>query len=306
MKKLLLFCLTPMLSFQSKSQIVFCPPGAEWHYSQVALGPSQFTPWIQRNEAVKYVRDTVINSFTAKVLRHSIFYTENSKPCALTLIKQDGDTIFMRNAYTQHTWQVLYNFNAAVGHKWYNSFPAGSYTTTVDSISYITENGFTLKQLYVSQHFPSSQYNWRSRIAERLGNELFLFNFRTRFDLGNADPFFSDWIESFLCYTDSTFGTKQFGSKGCDYQNLAGIEKNTTPVNGIKVYPNPVYDVLNMEAGGLEEFHISIIDVCGKELKHLGFENAGKIDVSDLKSGIYFVVVIKKGNTIYTTKFIKE
>jgi hypothetical protein len=62
------------------------------------------------NEQIKYVRDSILGIDTVKILEHKRFfydlnYNINSK--ALTLIRQRGDTIFMRSRLTQNTWQVF-------------------------------------------------------------------------------------------------------------------------------------------------------------------------------------------------------
>lgn len=313
MKKIILIFIL-FFEFKAQAQVVFCPPGAEWHYLQRTIGPSANIPWISVNEKVNYLRDTVVDAVTAKVLQHKFFLSDNSIPCKLTLVKQKGDTVFFRNQFTLHVWQVLYNYSATPGQSWYNSIvrtfnpPSGiiSYTTTVDSISAVTENGSNLKVIYVKQYSSNSQYVWKSKITERYGSSIFLFNFSSRFDLGNADPYYNNWVEAFLCYSDSGFGTRQFGTKDCNYQNIVGLNDIDTDMEGITLYPNPVLDVLTVESGLEENYQLSILDIYGNELVSKNYFYSTKLDVSFLKSGIYILTIYESGKKIGSKKIIKE
>ncbi len=57
----------------------------------------------------------------------------------------------------------------------------------------------------------------------------------------------------------------------------------------IEIYPNPAHNLINIKAklpSGTN--HYNIYDICGKKLK-FGTIIAGKIDISDLSQGVYFV-----------------
>lgn len=77
----------------------------------------------------------------------------------------------------------------------------------------------------------------------------------------------------------------------------------------MKVFPNPVKEILNVEFSASIEltttwFEIKILDILGKEMinKKLKIQpGKSEIDVNELKSGIYFLQI---GNT--TRKFSKE
>ena len=178
MRKLILLFSILFLAQTIKAQIVFCPPGAEWHYSfGVPLSAAK------ENFKIKYVRDTTIGAETFKVLQHRKFFyfCENPPTSKLTLIRQSGDTVFMRNPTTLNNWQVLYNFAAQPGQTWTNVLKnsAGiniTYTTYVDSVRYVTVNNYTLKQLAVN-YAGISTYTNNYRITERLGVNGYLFNY---------------------------------------------------------------------------------------------------------------------------------
>lgn len=289
--------------------MVFCPSDAEWRYSQKFSGPSINEPWNYKNISIKYSHDSLIDGTLVKVIRHSIFFKENSQPCYLTLLKQNGDTVFMRNAITNNAWQILYNFNSVTGQSWTNVLSGRTYTTTVLSVNSILENGYTLKELSIRQFCSSSQYSYDSKVTERFGSNEFLFYFIYRFDLGNADPMFNNMITEFLCYSDNTFGTIQFGAKDCNYQYLTGLNNIIKNEEYIKIYPNPVAEILFLKIDGINEkksIDISIMDLCGKEIKCEFLNTNCQIDVSTLSKGIYFIRLSKNQNLFYSAKLFKE
>jgi hypothetical protein len=61
----------------------------------------------------------------------------------------------------------------------------------------------------------------------------------------------------------------------------------------IKIYPNPVSDILNVDVGSFEIINMSISDITGRAInkftKISENDNIVKIDISTFKSGIYFI-----------------
>jgi hypothetical protein len=307
MRKLILLFSILFLAKTIKAQIVFCPPGAEWHYSfGVPLSAAK------ENFKIKYVRDTTIGAEMFKVLQHRKFFyfCEHPPTSKLTLIKQHGDTVFMRNPTTLNNWQVLYNFAAQPGQTWTNVLKnsAGiniTYTTYVDSVRYVTVNNYTLKQLAVN-YAGISTYTNNYRITERLGVNGYLFNYDSY--QGCDDNFFLD----FLCYQDNAFGIKQFTSYDCNYSNPLGInDKLETRNDKLKIYPNPSSGMLTiqLEDATLSNYNLKLINVLGQEekLPELVKQNdIVTLNIQQLKKGIYFLHVFDKGKLICTEKIIKE
>ena len=60
---------------------------------------------------------------------------------------------------------------------------------------------------------------------------------------------------------------------------------------GIKIYPNPASTFLQIDAGNFMINNIVIKDITGKQVKQISIVNSNviKIDISNLKKGIYFV-----------------
>lgn len=83
--------------------------------------------------------------------------------------------------------------------------------------------------------------------------------------------------------------------------NVSSVDKVES--KSISLYPNPATDYVTVEGLRNDALHISIYNIAGQEVKSLS--NTQKIDVSDLPSGIYSVL-IKADNNNYSKKLIKR
>lgn len=97
-----------------------------------------------------------------------------------------------------------------------------------------------------------------------------------------------------------------------DYSIKNGIlqpsYKKSTSVSSVSqiqvsLYPNPVFDYLNVETKDKRSFSYSIFDYTGKLVKHDALGD-GKILVADLTAGMYVFTLISE-NSSYSYKFIK-
>ncbi|MCC6371413.1 MAG: T9SS type A sorting domain-containing protein [Bacteroidia bacterium] len=305
MKKLIR-CLLILLSVnQAKSQIVFCPPGAEWHYE------FKFFGYFSYNLPIKYTGDSVINNVNyKKIFHYDIFAKCNDGTRLLTILKQSGDTVFFRNAKTQHSWQILYNFAALPGQTWNTSFLQSNgnwatYTITVDSVKNVLINSINHKRLYVKNNYnPLSQYPADTFfITERLGCNRYLFNFSNS-GLSFCDS--PDYYQS-LCYSDNSFGSLKFSDKPCNYENLLSVDKSIQKNQNYRILPNPAGSSIRIiSEAEVQALKIRIIDISGRELIAIEIQNQSTVDVSNLNSGVYIVEVRNNKNERYRTKFVKE
>ncbi len=85
------------------------------------------------------------------------------------------------------------------------------------------------------------------------------------------------------------------GFIGPDMAELLDIE-NYNQLDGIKVYPNPVQDNLNINFSEYNNYEIHLIDLNGKELLTFNIEDkiAPQLDLSLLKTGIYIMSIIDR------------
>src|SRR5206468_1459133 len=126
-----------------------------------------------------------------------------------------------------------------------------TYTITIDSINYVQENGYNLKQLYVGS----------TPFTERIGSQGFLFYFRGR--LSDGDHFWK-----FLCYQDSTFGLEQFTANPCNYTDKVGIKEFIGKNMEVKIYPNPTSAILKVEfeTSGSYSYQTELINLLGERV----------------------------------------
>jgi hypothetical protein len=305
MKRLLFLLLIGIVNVTCKSQIVFCPPGAEWHYLFSWMGTNPL-PGSIFNETIKYVGDSIDCVDTLKILSHKRFFLHCSPPVTKTVIKQKGDTVFFKNSETQNTWQILYNFAALPGHSWVTtvsqsySSPA-TFTFNVNSVQQVNVNGFNLKNLFVNVNASTNAIMGSIQITERYGSSGFLFNYED----GNASTCDAEYFNQRLCYQDSSFGIKQFSNKPCDYFVLDYVGINETRLNelSIGVFPNPFKDVISIKATSSSEFMIFELS---SRLVFQNRLNAGlnEINTSGLKAGVYLIQV-KNEENVWRGRFVK-
>lgn len=85
--------------------------------------------------------------------------------------------------------------------------------------------------------------------------------------------------------------------------NNVGINENLN--NACNIYPNPANDIINIELNNNSYSIINIISIDGKIVMEKNIENANqKFDVSNLKSGIYFIRLTNANNNNIVKKLI--
>ena len=74
----------------------------------------------------------------------------------------------------------------------------------------------------------------------------------------------------------------------------------------ISIYPNPVYEMLNIEVEGINsKLSYEIINIMGQVIVNESLDNKNRIDISELVVGEY-IVRIKNREIIYSKKIIKK
>ncbi|QKX03788.1 T9SS type A sorting domain-containing protein [Aquimarina sp. TRL1] len=82
------------------------------------------------------------------------------------------------------------------------------------------------------------------------------------------------------------------------------IQKQLPNLESVKLFPNPVNNMLNIEFGTSKIMSYTILDFSGKRVMEKEYLN-GAVDVSGLKSGNY-MLQIKTANGVYVKRFVKE
>ena len=87
-------------------------------------------------------------------------------------------------------------------------------------------------------------------------------------------------------------------------QHYVSSLKQITQISKIKVYPNPVSEILSIDYTDVNQDFISIVNITGKTIQQMAINsNNGNIsvNVSNLEQGVYFVKI-----GIQSIKFIKR
>lgn len=301
MKQFLLVILITFFNAKIQAQVVFCPAGAEWHYLYNSDNLSPRPDYT--NEEVKCTGETIVNGETLKSLWHlKIFRMYNVGFPSNSLLKQHGDTVFLKSSFTNNQWCVLFNFAAQPGDSWIIHLSiAGntSYTVTVDSVNTVTVAGQPLKRVFASYNQNNFRF-YHAQFTERLGGSHFFFNFLS----GNSSD--GDFMTETLCYADSALGEVKFSSKPCDFSNLNAIAEFNHDEQNIHLYPNPATDLLNFKTNYSAELTLSLSDISGREILRTKVIRSGQIDLNGLSSGLYFVKITDEEQLFHTEKILKQ
>lgn len=83
-----------------------------------------------------------------------------------------------------------------------------------------------------------------------------------------------------------------------------GIEKISKDDASVKLYPNPVRDVLNITAEGRNVSKIEVYSILGRKV--LDVENTKTVNVSTLSRGVYVSKIYGDDDSVSTKRFVKE
>lgn len=111
-------------------------------------------------------------------------------------------------------------------------------------------------------------------------------------------------IDSLTTITNNYINLYYNNQYSANYCNLLSNVEFIEPKNNIKMYPNPVDDIINIETN-LNQFEIEIYNSLGQKLLSTDF-TGNEVKVDFLPTGLY-LLQIKKDNLILSTmKFIKN
>ena len=98
------------------------------------------------------------------------------------------------------------------------------------------------------------------------------------------------------CYSDPEFGLYYTGiAPECDY--LVSVPEMDDME--IEIYPNPTSGILNIGIPGNRSSELMLYNSNGQEIMKMHLNQShNNIDVSDLKSGLYFVRILSEDRAI--------
>ena len=108
---------------------------------------------------------------------------------------------------------------------------------------------------------------------------------------------------------DSTSFTIQTNKSGYElsgtiYFNYSTIGINSQEKVSLKVYPNPVKNILFVECGNF--YTIKLYDISGKEVISRNAQDKTEINTNHLNNGIYSVYILSEGKVIGSCKIVKN
>ena len=297
----LMFFIISLICLYTKAQKEWAPVGAKWYYSVN-----------QTNNICSYIEsvgDTIIEGKTCKIL--DIEYCNYTFPRTRQYICQQGDSVFY---YNKQDFFLLYDFSAKVGDTitvFENEFNCGfpfnlnpeSDSCTCNCLKYsitdidsITVEGQFLKRQHINTVF--SECNWRvgdEYIIEKLGNLNYFFGSPKTIIIHETSH-----IGMLRCYQDQQIEYENPDwSFECDYDNIVGFRKTNMSRN-ITVYPNPVFDYLNIKSDIIIE-NIKIYTIVGHLIQNIDYQgNSFMIDLKHLNQGLYFIVLKSNNNILYS------
>lgn len=301
MKKTLLFIFLILASGLANAQ-VWAPAGATWHYSWAAWATDGYVK-------VQYVADSIVGGKSCKVLQvdiHTYNYTSHTyynSPPKYEYTYLENNIVYY---YRYGQFFKLYDFNALTGDSWVvaNEDPIVACdslgSVVVDSTGTTTINSYPLKYLRTSPG-QNSQLGFSDRVIERIGGMVYMFpEPECVVDLPGA--------AGLRCYYDDQFGLyKPSGfPPACDY--ITGIDEYSMERTTVKIYPNPassfIITEINFPLKGSVSMELS--DVSGNRIRLIETSDViSKINIEDLKPGIYLVRVTDQSGFSWNSKIIK-
>jgi hypothetical protein len=168
---------------------------------------------------------------------------------------------------------------------WVRYFDGTSWNTVATYTSGVNINNNTFYNATVA--LTPAEYNFAVNSGFRFQNDA----------SGNNDQIFIDQVT----ITGVSSGSR---GKGDSLEAVGYLDSPELSEADINIYPNPVKgSILNVEVSNLEVFKYKIVNIQGRTI--LSGISDGKIDVSELDGGIYFIEV-NDGDEIVAKKFIKN
>lgn len=269
---------------------------SRWYYNQqLALGFPAHNYYLY-----EILRDTVIGSDTAKLIQKTYYsYPENSEVQGFEILLEKDQRVFH---YEDSSYRLMYDFSLAVS----DTFRAEVINESCDSVSPIILDSIGIQKtgnvdiksfylsytLYLKDEFGGMDEKRIDVIRERIG---YKYQFIYQPSCLVLDQFTDN---SLRCYTDPEIGIYKgyywsyyHPNKSCDstVYGTTQIEILEAEDSGIKLFPNPVNDLLIVELDHMLQCRVEIFDISGTKLKNITMNRRQSIHVGDLEQGIYIV-----------------
>lgn len=313
MKKIPLLVLLGLLmgSYQMSLAQVFGHPGATWVFHSSPF----LSMCSQSYESWEYTGDTILMGENAKILsvtRKQSFYWDTTQYFPVShytrYFKVNSDTVSMLNP-ADTTWVEIYNFSVGIGDSitspinntlnWYSTSCSDSLAYNSKAVVIDTGTVFLYGQ---NLRYYTVQYIYDDDSSEA---SITFYERLMTYSYWIPDPLYicntTDWCSQpvLFCYKDNDMITDSLCTDVSWIETLS-ISEQPQLAPGISIYPNPVHEVLVIQANLVEPQQYQIISADGK-LVMINIQSP--INVSNLQSGVYFIT--NKSRSWYK-KFIKQ
>ncbi len=120
----------------------------------------------------------------------------------------------------------------------------------------------------------------------------------------SVDPENNTFGQAHYRYYISANGINMLDSVDLIVDYLATIKPQIKEEINISVAPNPSTEYVNIQFSGVEQLQLKMVDALGNVITREVLTSSRKINVSDLNSGIYFLVFEAPGSKSITRKLV--
>lgn len=329
-KCIFLFTLLANISYkQTNAQVIkdtlpWCPPGATWVYASFSVGSKLYYKFT-------YEKDTVINQTTTKkLLVKEIEYLgwgndwrRNEQKAGEEYLYESNDSVYWYDKVNS-SFFFIYSFNPKLGDELLlsNSRIRCYHDSVVPK-----PDTLVVTNLYADT-FSNRVYNAYSTsinkrfilgdVVEGIGclqspfpvaNNGYLTDSNSTRRICDAE--YGEMYNGLQCYFDSLRGYVQFQSGDTECATYTGIDETVLLDERIEniytLYPNPVNSFVTIKSNKQIIKQICIYNTLGGLVFSSNDETTNfLIDLTDLKSGIYWVKITDKYDHIAVLKFVKN
>ncbi len=289
--KNLLIIITLFTAFSANSQNYFplLNEGATWrnaHYEVAQIIPLNY--FLSSIDQYFVEGDSTIGGVVYKKVKSSTYGQGNIYNGTTYLMHEENGLVSFTSGV------ILYNFNLLLGDTFIINYPG------VDSLFIVV----SIDSIQINNDF-------RKRINFG-GNGRFTSWIEGIGDIGGLFCPIKSVFEqrhNLICYEDSaSFWINpiyQGINAGAACYSLSVEETDSKP--NINLFPNPADKTIQIEANYIlgNTIQYSIIALDGRICKK-GYLVNNKIDIGELNSGIYFLMMTENDHNLYSGKFVKE
>lgn len=296
----------------------WCPSGATWLYQRIGF-------FSQQHIKLTYIKDTIINNETTKVLQVSDItivgpgplpnYAWSEQQAGFEYFLNRNDSIF--RWHNGQFW-FLYDFNAVSGDEWVISENddyacTGTTLPTRDTFTVVTIANQTYDNVTFETISGFDNGNWSigQTIVKNIGSLRTPYPIPINNDCYGIDG--ATHLPSALnCYYDDLRGHIIFNappSNDCNFAltPIKNLQKSSQETLKVTIFPNPTsneFSVLTETDNAIIQQY-EIFDINGKKLESNVFYSNKPISIQNYPNGVYFLILITTDKSKHPFKVVK-